>query len=352
MKSHIKRISTKGMSQAEWLAWRNNGIGCSEIGTIMGLGNPKYTSNLEIHLIKSGQWDKVKEDSFHSYKGKVSESSIINDYWKYYTDNPESVLKNAYDPEYVKKKCNRVNAFLVNSKYPWLFGSLDRLIPKGHISRTDGSILEEESILEAKNMMRIEADKYEAGVSPGFMAQTQGYMAVTELKYAELMILLDATFPELYAFDRSDIFIDSLLTATKEFWDNVLKSRELMKVKNEALLNNDESVVGHIDYELAKLEPTVQGTEGYNQFLKEIYRDIEPGRSVLGSREHLNWANEYLSVLEEKKPLEEKEMLLKNKIQKSMGELDCEVLDFGQEGKISWKADIKGTRRFSIKLKK
>lgn len=351
MKSHLQLISTKGMSYADWITHRQMGIGASEIQYIMGLNNPKYGSNLELHLSKSGQWDKISEDSFHTYKGRVTEANIVNDYWKYFTDSPESVLTNYANPEYIKKKCRKLNAFIINPKYPWLFGSIDRELPNGHISRLTGEVLVSGGILEAKNTRNQEASHYEANIAPNFLGQTQCYMTITEKKYSELQILLDSTYPQLYAFERSEIFIEEMLDRTKLFWDNVIKSKQLVTLKKEAESRGDFSGHAQIDYELLQLEPPIQSTEGYNQFLKEKYRDMEVGRVSLGTDEQLGWVKGLLEIQGKIKALEVEEILLKNKIQKSMGEMESETLDFGDEGKVNWKSDINKIKRFSIKLK-
>jgi len=351
MKSHITRISTVGWNYDSWIKWRNHsGIGCSEIQYVMGLNDPKYGSNLELHLTKSGQWDKVRQDNFHTYKGHCTEDMIINRYWKYYQESPESVLINKDNPEYIKKKCAKINAILINSKYDWLFGSIDRIIPKGHISRLTGEPLDDWAILEAKNMKEVQANKFDGGIAPGFLAQTQGYLTISEKYYAELQILLDSTYPSLVAFPRSEIFIENMLESTEGFWLNVLKARELVKVKNEALLNNCYDELADIEFELTNLEPPVQSGEGYTTLLKERYQNVEQGRIELGNNEQLEWAIDLKKITLQISELEKQELLYKNKLMKSMLDNGIEELSFDNKEYVRLKKDVNGTYRFTNKV--
>lgn len=350
MKSHIEFISTKGWSRDKWLEWRNlHGFGGSDIGTLLGLNN--YQSNLELHLSRAGLWDKGNFDNFHSYKGHCTESLIIDSYWKYWSDSPESVLINAHNPEYIKKKCRRINGFMVNSKYPWLYASLDRLIPTGHTNLITGEVMVAESVLEAKNMKSVEAAKYAGNINPSFLAQIQTYLGVCELDYAELMILLDSTYPQLYSFERSDIFIDSILDMTKKAWDDVLSARELVSIRKKAEMNGDYTALAHIDHELSLLEPEVQSNEAYNSFLKERYQNLPPKQSMPGNQEQYKWAIELVKIQSQIKPLEVAEILMKNKLQKYMGDNNVEILDFAELGKVTWKIGVDKIRRFNNSVK-
>lgn len=51
--------NTKGMTNEEWLEWRNKGIGGSDVATICGLN--KYKSALELWMEKLGykEYDEV-----------------------------------------------------------------------------------------------------------------------------------------------------------------------------------------------------------------------------------------------------------------------------------------------------
>jgi len=53
MHTGIKRVSTLGMSREDWLKYRLNGIGASEVGAVMGLN--KYEASITLFQKKIGQ---------------------------------------------------------------------------------------------------------------------------------------------------------------------------------------------------------------------------------------------------------------------------------------------------------
>ena len=291
MNPEIKFIETKSWSKVEWLKFRDQGLGGSEISTIFGL-NP-YKSKLQLHLEKSGQWPNETPDNFYMYRGKTTEDLIVEAYWKLYTDSPESVLINAANPEFEKKKCDNFEGYFVNPQFPHLFASPDRIMPIGHIHRGTGEVLSTESILEVKNTRSQETAKYESGISPAFMAQTQHYMLVLDLKYAEIILLKDSTFPEVVYFERSDEFCEAIVEQSKLFWDNVLRARELMAMPQTP----------DVQQELVMLEPSAEGGEAYLDFIKDRYKDQEKGITAVGADEQYGWAVEMAKATAEKKRL-------------------------------------------------
>src|SRR5690242_12186881 len=106
MNSKLKLVSTVGMSKQQWLNFRMNGIGGSEVGTILGLN--QYQSNVELFYKKLGEVPD-EPDNLHMFWGREHEDTIA-DKWQYYDPNdrdPANYIFNKNE-EKIIRKCRRV----------------------------------------------------------------------------------------------------------------------------------------------------------------------------------------------------------------------------------------------------
>lgn len=302
------------MTDQQWLDYRLNGIGGSEISAIMGL-NPYFSSH-KLFYLKLGEIDYDPEN-IHMFWGTQHEDKIA-DIWQYHDpERPdfETTMKN-YNEGVIVRKCRRVNAYVTNPEFPFLFASVDRLINKGQLAITSGN-KDKEGILECKTISAFASRTWEAGIPPMHVAQLQHYLAVLDLEYGELVTLKDGKYFEVIPFERNEEFIKMMIEQAKDFWDRVTSAR-ILKQSGKPF---------------ESLEPETDNQEAYKEFLSERYK-AEPNK-IAPDLQIYNLGAEYLNLSDQIKLLEEKQTGISNKIKEQFKESD--VMDFGASGCITWK---------------
>jgi predicted phage-related endonuclease len=305
------------MTKKDWLDFRFNGIGGSETGNILGLNDYPNGSSHEVFYKKLGEGD-YEQENLHMFAGKRHENMIADDYWRYYDPmHPDfqNTMQN-FNEKRIIRKCRRVNAYVVNPDYPWLFASIDRLINKGQSAITIGNP-DKEGILEIKTISSYAAKKWIVGIPRMHVAQLQTYLLVLNLDYGELATLKDGKYFEVIPFQRDEELIKVIIEVTKDFWDRVTSAR-ILKQSGKP-------------YEA--LEPEIDNIEAYKEFLSERYK-AEPNK-LAPNMQIYNLGTEYLNLNDEIKLLEEKQTGIANKIKEHFKESD--EMDFGASGKITWK---------------
>jgi hypothetical protein len=111
----------------EWYEYRKTGIGGSEIATIMG-ANKKYDCAARLYNVKIGRIVDKQQDNEAMYHGRHLEDYIAN-MWKYYNGR-DNYIDNANEGK-EQRQCIKVEGFIRNRMYPFLFASVDRLILPG-----------------------------------------------------------------------------------------------------------------------------------------------------------------------------------------------------------------------------
>lgn len=327
------------MSRADWLRYRMTGIGASEVGTVMKL-NP-YKSAIQLFYEKIGDYVESLEN-LAMFLGTESEE-FIADLWQYWPEkegSTQAMIEN-YRAGRVIRRCQRVNAYVRNPKYPWLFVSLDRKINK--------TAIKGEGALELKRISSWEADKWEAGIVPGHVVQVQTQIMVAEFDHGEMAVLQDGPEYNVFPFTLNKAICKAIVKDTKEFWDRVLEARIVQTRKFEATRTFNMRMVQDCDAALQKLEPEPDGTQAYADFLKKKYRIDDPGEKA-GTDEVFQWACSLVKCNEKMKRIAEDKLLYENRIKKAMGD-KVTKFTFGDKGYVGWGQDVNGTRRFVNKLK-
>ena len=335
-KSKLIYTSTNGMPTDEWLAFRKRGIGASEVGYVMGLS--PYKSNVELFYEKLAQGVSNNPDTVPTFMGKYMEA-VIADLWQYW-ESDQMQMQDNYNNGRKVRTMQRVNAYIQNPKYPHLFASLDRRINK-HGKKGNGC-------LEIKTLGGWEAEKWEAGVPPSHIVQVNTQMLVTGWKYAELAILEDGRFLNVYPFTPHKGITKAIIEHTTEFWQRVEKARICLTQKFEAKKNFNTRKVRELEATLQQLEPTPDGSVALADFLKEKYREAVILSERMGTLQELDLAKEHYLLKEQKKHIESEILLKENTLKSSMRETEC--LTFGEAGRVFWKNDSGGARRFSNKI--
>lgn len=336
MNSKLELIYTGKMSREEWLAYRKNGIGASEVGVILGLS--PYKSSIELFYEKIGDSTGYNIENIFMFMGREQEDFIAN-MWQYWSGTEESLIEN-YRNGTIIRRCQRVNAYVRNPDYPWLFVSLDRKINKTD-SRGEGA-------LELKTISSYEAKKWEAEIPPSHVVQVQTQLLVCEFLFGELCTLKDGRRFDVTPFEFHSSIIERIVNKTKDFWLRVEEGKKIVTRRFESERNFNMRSVEALNSELSQLEPEPDGSDAYNDFLKKKFHFVTPGE-MAGSEELKIHALAHRDGKNKAKDVAEDIQLHENHLKRAMGEFD--TIDFGSEGKITWKKNTKGSRIFLNSIK-
>jgi putative phage-type endonuclease len=349
MKKHLKVYHMKEHSP-EWYAFRENGIGGSECANAIGMGHPKYSCPAVLYHEKVGTHPPIQKDNERMFWGRKNEDNIA-EVWKYYDNTTDGYIEN-YKNKTIVRNCRNVNGYVVNPNYPWLFASLDRVMNKeGGINFITAEPLEQEAILECKNVGQYAANTWEDGIPMYFLIQVHEYMIVLETDYAEVAMLVDGGRLEVVKLNRDDKLCEQIIRMTKSFWyDRVVPAKEAFAKQQEAdkagNMNESEKHEAIIQH----LEPEPNDSEAYNAFMNEKF--VKERESVQGNMDLLKLGRKYHLLNKIIKKLDAEKQLIKNVFAKFLTVNGSESVDFGSSGRINW-SSRKGSssRTFGNKLK-
>lgn len=328
----IKRVNIPKEDYDAWLDFRINGIGASEVGTILGL-NP-YKSSAELFYQKIGKIPQKIEENLAMFMGNRLES-VVGDLWEYYDEDEATFIKN-YNTGVKSRHYETIEGYLVNDKYPQLFFSPDGLIKndsKLEAYSVDGEEVifnNLKGILEIKTISGFASKQWEGGVPPSYVVQIMTYMLGLGVDYGEIVFFEDGRKLTVIELSRNESICEQIVEKTTEFWERVVTARE--------------------DMENCELyEPEPEGTTAYESFLNKKYSNSE-SKTIQGTDEHYQWAHMHKMLLDEAKQKEAESLEYSNKIKNLMK--DHDTIDFGTGGKVTWKSNARGYRTFknSIKL--
>lgn len=335
MKSTLQLIPTTGMTRDEWLTYRMTGIGASEVGTILGLDD--YTSSLELFYYKIGDVPKFDVEYMAAFMGREQED-LIAKMWQYWDGDERSMIQN-YRNGTIIRKCQRVNAYVRNPDYPWLYVSLDRKANK-YDERGEGTV-------EIKTLSGWESQKWEAGLPPKHVTQVNTQMLVCDFSWGEMAVLEDARRFNVLPFEPSPGIQQHIVEKTKEFWEKVEVGKKLVNEKYLAKIQFNHRRLQEINHEIDKIAPEPDASLSYADYLSEKFN--KPAyASRQGSLEQLQEAKKHLILQKQEKEIQEMKQLHENRLKSWMG--DVEVLDFGTDGKVYWNETKKG-RIFKNRVK-
>lgn len=333
-KSGTIYIDSRGMTELQWQMARMEGLGGSDVGTVMGL-NP-YKAPIELF------WEKVTRkivsiENEATFAGKVLEDIIADVYWQHWDPDKQTfeALVSNYKAGNRVRTCRRINKIVKHSRYPWLLGNIDRQIQKG-AGRGRG-------VLEIKTGLSQAFDKYEAGIPPTYVVQPQSYLVLlpNSFDYCELAFLVDGRYFKTYEFERNAEIRDRIVESSKDFWDRITQARTIW---DDPAIPHDEK-----NQMIAMLEPEVDGSEGWGKFLSETYSDTNPPIQATpeliekGYLRHVAKAEENAAI--------EKRSKIENEIKNAMRIHGSSVIDCGELGQITWRPDKNGTLKLIISKK-
>ena len=341
MKSSLIITPIEGWSNRQWLQFRTRGLGASDVPSVLGFS--EYESPMSKFDEKISLTPKPKFENFAMFMGKRAESGNA-EMWEYWDGSVEGMMANYYSGNKIRR-CRRMNAYIQNPKYEWLFVSLDRVINK-HVYK--GKSFGEGS-LELKNLSSYEAQKWEGGIPLKHLIQVQTQMAVCEFDYGELSVKLDDRDFTVYPFEKNKAICEQIIDQTHDFWfDRVIPARKIQTQLFNAKQNFNQRLVEELEAQLQELEPEPTGDDSVSDFLSAKYKKALP-ISREGTPEQLEWAKEHIKAKDALKQIEFRKNELENRLKNSMKEV--EVLTFGKDGAVHWSNSVNGNRIFRNRIK-
>jgi putative phage-type endonuclease len=171
----------------------------TDAGTIMGVN--KYDSLYDVWQFKLGLTEaKDLSDNPRVQAGIYLEQAVCD------------LFTRATDIELVKP-IEGVEGFRVHPKYGWMGGNMDRLVPS------------EKVIFEAKTAGTADGwgDQGTNIIPKHYACQVAHYMAVADVPYCYVAVLISGYDFRWYKIERSERFEEKLIEKEFEFWDkNVL----------------------------------------------------------------------------------------------------------------------------------
>ena len=332
----------------EWFAFRKNGIGGSEAATVLGLD--RYNTVMRVFHEKVGTISHQTFDNSKMFFGRYMEDKIA-ELWEYYDGTDEGWIENFKNNKIIRQ-CRKVNGYVVNPSYPWLFGSFDRVQNiKGGVNLITGTPLETEAVLEIKTLSYWSSQVWEDGLPINFLIQVHIYMIILETSYAEIAILKDGNTFQVEKIMRDDSLAEKIIDITKAFWQNrVIPAKEAYAKMKEAEKQGNIGEAEKWEGEIQKMEPEPDKTEAYSDFMSE--RFLKTRSSIDGTIDTYDLALRDKMLLSINGRIDDERQLIKNHLIKEMVNAGAEMIDFGKLGSCTY-GERKGAknRSFSNRLK-
>lgn len=273
------RHNTAGLSREEWLKLRTSiiGVGGSDTGTILGL-NP-WQGPAELFHKKIGNvnmQDFMEQSAFHG----IYLEDYVADLFRFWDGSVESMMQNK-QANTVINKVSKVNAILINEKYPWLFANLDR-----KFRSVDGK---EKGVLECKTLSGYVSEMWDGGVPPAHLAQVTQYMMVTGDKMAYIATLKDGRDFYSYPIEFDKNFAQQIEQETYDFISRVNQGLEIMSnVRNSV----------EREQMLTEIQPTDENAIRYDAFLSEKFKQKRGEVTMEAGLDDVKAITEYLAQKE------------------------------------------------------
>jgi putative phage-type endonuclease len=242
----------------EWFKERQNRIGSSDVGTVLGL-TAEYKHPVETYYEKINPIIETRGDNAPMFWGRELEDKVA-EIWQYWDGTESGYITNRNEGKVIRK-ARRMNAIVVNSDYPWLAVNNDRVAIKGQVSMADGGlILDHPFPVECKTIHTAEASKWEVGVPPYHLAQVTTQMIVMGVGYGEIAVFDNYRTFKVIPVKLDEEYADYLINITKEFWyKRVVPAKEI--IKQVGWLD-----FGNLDPRVQELEPPTDGSKALEQF--------------------------------------------------------------------------------------
>ena len=321
----MTRIPTGKLTYEEWVELRKSlvykgMVGGSDASTLLGL-NP-WTSKITRWNQSVGTANIKNIDNEVMFHGRLLEDYVA-DLWQYWTGDP-IVMINNYQSKNKLRKSIRRNSIFINDDYPFLFANIDRQITKHDEIPGKG-------VLEIKTISGYNADKWDGGIPPYYIAQIQLYMLVLGYAYGQFAFLKDGRHMDVFTVEANKNIQETIIEEAKQFYLSVQMAREIIESGRPLNQNEAYKMVSH-------LEPSVedQYKVDLDQFLSEKHKAMVNRVRIDSDDELLKLTREYIESRDEEKVAKNNKQLAMQQIKQILIHRGAQEVDFGDSGKIVW----------------
>lgn len=274
----VKKISTKNMSEREWLELRKESIGGSDCGSILGMN--KWESPYSL-WVKKVYPDLIKEDQ--------SENEFI-----YWGNELEDIVAKEFERR-TNKKVRRHNYMMYHKNYDFISANVDRVV------------IGENALLECKTASEYKKGEWQDDNVPGsYMAQCYHYMSVTGVDRVYIAVLIGGNHFVWKTIERDDEVIEQIIKKEVEFWN---------------------------DYVVTKTPPPVDGSDATSEALNVFWQDTKNSSIVVEDSE-ASYFKAIQSINKQIKELQSEKKGYENSLKELLGENEKAVTN-GYEA--TWK---------------
>lgn len=258
-------IATDNLSYEDWLKYRRQGIGGSDVSSILGIN--KWVSCIELWLDKTNQKHRSTETNEAMEWGTILEPVIRNHF---------SVVTG--------KSVKEVTAILQHPKYHFMLADVD-----GITSDDNGN----PAVLEIKTANEYKRDEWADGIPAYYQTQVQHYLCVTGLSKAYVAVLIGGSSFRIYEVDADIDIQRMLISVEKDFWN---------KVQN-------------------MIRPDIDGSDASKELLDHIYRGgVE--EQITMPDEAIEWVDKYLEASAEEDNAKAIKQEASNHLKEILGDYD------------------------------
>ena len=258
-------VETGNLSKEEWLRYRKQGIGGSDVAAILGIS--KWRSAIEVWLDKTNQTNTPIEENEAMRWGKLLEPVIRNHF-----------------ASVTGKKVVEVKAIMQHPEYPFMIADVD-----GVTTDDDGN----PAILEIKTASEYKRDEWSEGVPAYYQTQVQHYLCVTGVLKAYVAVLIGGNSFRVYEIDADHEIQQMLIAVEKDFWN---------KVQN-------------------MIRPAIDGSDASKDLLDRIYHGGVEDPIVM-PEEAVEWVDAYVEASADEEAAKEKKQEASNHLKEFMGDHD------------------------------
>ena len=345
----ISKIKWDNSSHAGWLAQRKEmegfgsietvRIGASDVSVITGTNKWKCKRRLFYHLIglHSTEWRTAKSIGGHMLEGVIASN------WESWTPDEEQFLLNLEQgkKERVTKKAD---FFLLNSKHPNLFVSIDRLHDGEVYSPFTGLQYGELTPIELKSTESHYYKEWPNGITAGYNDQVQTQMMISDSEVAVFCVLVNGFYFHVREVEYDALIAEKIDHDVREFSTLCVAGKQIMELMSEAKSKDEKEEYMAM---LQDIEPEALELEDEQALNKEM-NPVSDGE-IIGNEKDFIYLEQYQQASDKIKALEADKQLAKNKITTLMK--DVEVIKY-KAGRVTWRREEGKRDYFSIKVDK
>ena len=270
-------VETDNLSKEEWLRYRKQGIGGSDVSCLLGIN--KWKSEIELWLDKTNQTNAPVEENEAMQWGTIMEPIIRNHF-----------------AEVTGKAVVELKAMLQHPEHPFMLADVD-----GVTVDDSGN----PAILEIKTASEFKRSDWDEGVPAYYQTQVQHYLCVTGIQKAYVAVLIGGNSFRIFEVDADAEIQDMLIAVEKNFWN---------KVQN-------------------MIRPEMDGSDAAKNLLDSLYRGgIE--ENIVMPDDAIEYVDAYIEACAEEENAKAKKQDAANHIKEFLGDYD-KATCLGHS--ISWK---------------